>query len=92
MTEGYVILLVGLANGQPSEFDGQYVVEYDPTYVEPGVPYYGGKLVTTPDLAKAKRFTDAIEATKLWRASYGTRPDGKPNRPLTAYTVEIKKV
>lgn len=42
--------------------------------------------------AQAKRFADKAEAMEAWRGVNQvepTRPDGKPNRPLTAYTVEI---
>jgi len=46
----------------------------------------------TPDLAKAHRFADAAEAMTVYRSQSRTRPirqDGRPNRPLTAYTVEV---
>lgn len=81
--------LVGLVNGGASEFDGKYVVEYDPSaYAEDGT-YQGGKLLVADDPLAARLFDDASRALEYWRQSYGLRPDGKPNRPLTAYTAEV---
>ena len=40
------------------------------------------------------RFVSIAEAMEYWRTVSTTvpfRPDGKPNRPLTAYTVEIEQ-
>lgn len=51
-----------------------------------------GKGVFTPDMAAAMLFENAGEAMTFWRTQSTVRPlrpDGKPNRPLTAYTVEI---
>lgn len=71
-------------------FDGQYVVEYDPS--RPGTDPQGNPmlchLVTTPDRDKALDLSPD-QAIALWRQDHGLRPDGKPNRPLTAFTVEI---
>jgi hypothetical protein len=47
----------------------------------------------TTDPLQAKMYADAKEATAEWRAVSHVRPvrpDGKPNRPLTAFTVEIR--
>ena len=49
----------------------------------------------TPDLAKAKRFEDFTAAMKCWMAQSTVeplRPDGKPNRPMTAYSVMPEKI
>ena len=88
----YVIRILSLVNGERSSFDNEYVFEYDPHYTDPVYGYDGGNLVTTPDPDKALKFEDAKSAFELWRASHGTQPDGKPNRPLTAFTVEIVPV
>ena len=85
-----IIKLIGLINGGSTPFDGQYLVEYDPTRqgVDPnGDPMYA-HIVCTPDPAKALQLTFA-EAAELWQKSAGTRWDGKPNRPITAFSVEI---
>jgi len=45
----------------------------------------------TDDPTKARRFADAAEAFVFYRRTSTVRPvrpDGKPNRPLTAYTIE----
>ena len=50
-----------------------------------------GDVVLTRDRALAHRYVDVAEAMTAWRATSSTHPertDGKPNRPLTAFTVE----
>ncbi len=89
-----VIKVHGLISGDPTGFDGQYVVEYDPG--RNGIEPLSGQemlchLVTTPDVDKATKF-DGPDAFELWRKPdprRPLRPDGRPNRPLTAFTVEI---
>lgn len=67
-----------------------------PIFVEiydPSSPDGRGDLLVTPDIANAKVFASVTDAIALYRAQSETvplRPDGKPNRPLTAFTVEIK--
>jgi hypothetical protein len=49
----------------------------------------------TPDESAALSFNSVNEAIEFWRTQSEVRPlrpDGKPNRPLTAYTVEVKQV
>src|SRR5262245_63041462 len=49
----------------------------------------------TSDLAKAKRFPSHEAAWMCWKAQSTRRPlrpDGKPNRPMTAYSVTIEEV
>jgi hypothetical protein len=51
-----------------------------------------GAIRTTEDRADAASFPDAAEAMRYWKRTSHVRPkrpDGKPNRPLTAYTIEI---
>lgn len=87
-----IIQLVGLATGEPTPIDGQYLVEYDPT--RPGRLPDGRELlahlVTTVDPAQARRFANAAEVHAVW-----TAPSGKPyprNAPLTAYTIAVVPV
>ncbi len=50
-------------------------------------------LVTTPDIEQATKF-EGVDAFVLWRTPDPRAPvrdDGKPNRPLTAFTVEIEE-
>jgi hypothetical protein len=89
-----VIQVVGLIQGGNTGFDGQFVVEFDPSRdgVEPlsGMPMMA-HLVTTPDLDKATRYS-AVEAFELWRSvdqRNPVRPDGRPNRPFTAFSVSM---
>ena len=49
----------------------------------------------TDDLAKAKRFPTFMAAMDCWKAPstlVPMRPDGKPNRPLTAWSVTVEEV
>jgi hypothetical protein len=79
--------------GGPHLFDGQYVVDYDPSPpdMEPGACL----LVCSPDLARAKRYPDLEAAWGDWKRvdwRAPVRPDGKPNRPMTAFTIEVESV
>jgi hypothetical protein len=88
----YVMRILGLCNGPPTAYDGQWLLEYDVT--RPGVSPDGlptlAHLLTTPDKSAALRF-DGVEALHAaWSASAGLRPDGAPNRPLTAFNIEVQ--
>ena len=87
------IRLMGLADGSQHEMSGQYVVSYDATHHWDDGTYDGGALITTPDPNKATLFSFQ-EAILLWHSGpgcecHGWRSDGKPNRPLTAFHLEI---
>jgi len=88
-----IIQLLVTVSGIPTPIDGQWVVEYDPT--RPGRGPNGEEmsahLVTTPDRARARRFEPA-EAFATYRLAHGTRGDGKPDRPMTAWMVEFERV
>jgi hypothetical protein len=81
----------GYANGMPCPFDGMYLERYNPNGDE-----RRGLGRWTKDKADAKRFATKGEAFELWRAVRTVDPvrpwDGKPNRPLTAFNVEITEV
>lgn len=81
--------ILGTAHGVPTPFDGKFVAAYDPSFHPPGEPYDGGLLEVTDDPEKALLFGSAVDAMECWRKSHGTRPDGRPNRPLTVFTVEV---
>ena len=54
-----------------------------------------GDAVFTSKIANAQRFATFEAATEFWKQQSKTRPlrpDGKPNRPLTAFNVTIEKV
>jgi len=82
----YVIRLIGLADGRPTDFDGEYLTKFDPDFRN-GL----GRVWTTPDQNKAKLFGDLGQVIEFWKITSRVRPmreDGKPNRPLTAFTIE----
>ena len=81
------IKLIGLVSGGPTEFDGKYLVDYDPTPLDSGDVL----ISVSEDPAGARKFTTAAEAMEVWRgvSLKGPRPDGEPDRPLTAFSVEI---
>jgi hypothetical protein len=89
-----VIQVVGLINGGVTGFDGQYVVEFDPSR-DGREPLTGqvmmAHLRTTPNLDEATRYT-STEAFELWRSvdpRNPVRPDGRPNRPFTAFSISV---
>jgi hypothetical protein len=94
--DDHVMKLVGLIQGYPTPFDEKYLVSYDPD--RRGVDPDGNEMLAlikvTDDLDQAMGFVDAAQAMALWKQSstrWPTRPDGQPNRPLTAFTVEVAK-
>ena len=92
---GYRIRIVGLCGGGETEYDGLWLKAYDPTYVNP-YRYDGGILETTRDPVQAAVFPSAAAAMEKWRECapppYHLSLDGKPNRPLTAFSVEVTAI
>jgi hypothetical protein len=88
-----VIKFLCLRTGDATQHDGRYLLEYDPTirWTDEGGQHCL-HLVSTSSKSKAKRFPDLAAVQRCWARSIGTRPDGKPDRPLTAYSVEIERV
>ena len=67
-----------------------YLAAYDP-----GAPMRGGTITWAPNVADAKRFESAASVMETWRTQSRfapTRLDGKPNRPLTAFSIEPTEV
>lgn len=85
-----VVRLVALADGRDHPDAGRWLESWDLD------AYDGrGRITATDDLARAYRFADAREVMTLWRSASKVRPlrpDGKPNRPLTAFTIEVLSV
>ena len=81
--------IVGLADGRPyPNFDGKYIAEVG------DIDNINTWLLTN-NIAEAKVFEDHITAIAFykWQSSLTPmRPDGKPNRPLTAFTVVFENV
>lgn len=86
----HIIRIVDFANGTHCPHAGEYVEAMD-FEAECG----RGRLTSTPDIAKAKKFSTAAMALMFWRTQSKTCPlrsDGEPNRPLTCATVSIEPV
>lgn len=90
-----VMAFEGWTDGDPralgEEAIGKYVVSYDPD------AYDGrGYATWTDDLAEALRFPTPAEALVFYQRTSTVLPirpwDGKPNRPLTAYSLECAPV
>lgn len=68
----------------------QYVVAYDPE-AHDGMGY----VESDTDPEEPLTFATVEEAIEFWRQSPDNRPlreDGKPNRPLTAFSVEFSQL
>lgn len=86
----FVIRLVCAANGQSTAHDGRFLKAYKPARMDARGEYLpGGLLETTTHLWAAKKFPSLAAAYECYRQSSGFRPDGQPNRPLTAWTIEV---
>lgn len=82
----WVLVCHGLAWAESTEIEGYFLASFD-------VDAHDGRgtadWVSNPELAM--RFDGFREAMEAWRTQSTVRPlrdDGKPNRPLTAFTVE----
>lgn len=69
---------------------GNYLESFD-------VEAHGGRGLAcfTPHSHEALRFESTAAAMECWRTQSKTRPlreDGKPNRPLTAFTMSVEPV
>lgn len=83
------IFILGPVGDERSQHDGLYLSAYDPSAGE------HGRIESTYDIAEALHFDGAAEALQCWQQvnqSHPWRPDGKPNRPLTAFSVQIVEV
>jgi hypothetical protein len=87
-----VMKIVGLASGGTTPIDGLYLMEYDPGRDgNIGGRPTGAHILCTPHRESAIKFKSLHELTETWRMTdprNPTRPDGRPNRPLTAFTIE----
>lgn len=74
----------------PADAVGAYVAEYDPDAHDGW-----GSVLLDGDPAKAATFDTAKGAFEFWQRTSQVRPvrpDGLPNRPLTAFTVEVVRL
>lgn len=90
-----VIKIIGLADRHgASPFDGQFVRDFDPS--RDGVDPFGNlmlaHLTAVADPRLAHHYLSVADAHAEWvriDSREPVRTDGKPNRPLTAFTVQI---
>jgi hypothetical protein len=84
----YVLRVIARADGMPDSNVGRFVRGFDPDYLQGR-----GLLVTTEHRHRAHRFDTNAAAFTFWQQESRVQPiraDGKPNRPLTAYTMSIE--
>jgi hypothetical protein len=84
----HVMKILAAADGTFIPFANHYVrqVDFDAAGGR-------GSLKTTPDPLQAKRFRDVDAALRFWNTqskAVPLRPDGLPNKPLTAFTVTLE--
>ncbi len=85
-----VMRVVGFANGSDCPVENHYLQSFDHEACD-GVGYG----VFTSSLDKAMRFDDMKAAIQFWQKIPACRPlrdDGKPNRPMTATTMEFLRL
>jgi hypothetical protein len=89
MGDWKIIQIIGLVTGGQSPFDSQFVIDYDASRADSSGAADSCHLITTPNLDEATRYS-VEDAFELWRAVDQRNPvrgDGKPNRPLTTFSV-----
>lgn len=86
--------LICLASREPTPYDGEFVKEYDPS--RDGVDPVTGEvtrahIVTTPNRAEALDVpaSELVELLIKVDEREPVRPDGKPNRPITAWHMQL---
>lgn len=83
-----IILAIEFANGAPCPHANQWLQSFDHDACD-GQGH--GEFTLDPD--KAMRFSDSAEAMEFWGRQSTVRPlrpDGEPNKPLTALTCAIE--
>ena len=85
-----IIRILELATGERTDAEGQFVQEYTPDGNDGR-----GDLLLTGNAGQAKRYPNAVAALRDWKRVSETHPvrlDGKPNRPMTAFTIRTVNV
>jgi hypothetical protein len=88
VTEPVVIRCALLYPGQPKSLLGAYLRGYDPEAADGR-----GHADWSHDITEALVLPSLAEAHALWTAVPACRPvrdDGKPNRPLTAFSITFE--
>lgn len=82
------VKIVNAADGSETIHDGRYVVEWDSN-----VPYGTLSISSSISLFSARIFNDSSEALIEWNSVSNVeplRPDGEPNKPLTAVSILVE--
>jgi hypothetical protein len=86
----YAIVAMGFVNGTPCPHRGQFLKSFDhEAHNGQGFGEF------TKSLARAKRFDSSEQAFTFWKQQsvcHPLRPDGAPNRPLTALSIFLEPV
>jgi len=86
----YVMVALGFANGRFCPHEGQYLRSFDHEH-DNGMGW--GEF--TSNIARAKKFDTREELFEFWTKvpkCRPIRPDGQPNRPLTALSVTVEPI
>jgi hypothetical protein len=86
----YVMRFICLADGSASYPEFIFLKSFDVDANDGR-----GEIVITDELSDAKLFDTFENAANVWKQQSAVkpfRPDGKANRPLTAYTVEFVQI
>ena len=78
-----------------ASIEGSVVIGDYLEWSDPNAKFGMGDEGWTANLTKAKRFPSFTAAMECWKAQstlVPRRPDGRPNRPLTAWSVTIEEV
>lgn len=84
-----IVRIVGAVGDIATPHDGHFLMDWNPH-----TEYGHLEVYSTAIKYKAKRFAEAKDALDEWNTVSNvqpTRPDGKPNRPLTALSILIEK-
>jgi hypothetical protein len=89
-----VVRLISRLDRLPTGVDGRFVIDYDPRLTGP-LWSESYELLTTTEITEARGFANGVEALDFWRQVCPTHPrrdDGRPNRPLAAFSVAFPTV
>jgi hypothetical protein len=91
----YGLRIQGVPLGIPAEVVGDWMQTFDYDIHAPGRPYPTGNGGSTEDPDKAMSFPTMELAWEAWRRPSEvtpTRPDGRPNRPMTVFTISVERL